>query len=205
MADWFNVEEFNNATATSGGGDFKKLPAGGYVVAIQAVRTSGTDNYGREIDYLADKQYIKLIYDISEGEFAGRYSDDYWSGEDKDYGHQIYLSWKNMGAFKGGVQAIEESNPGFDFMAAFLAKNWSLLIGKKVGIVLGEEEYIGNDGTMKIRFTFPRLKSAQDIRDGKFRVPKLKTLDRGSSTPADSSGQDAQTAADPYDDIPFSV
>lgn len=200
----FDMNAFNEATPSTGGGGFKKMPAGGYVVQIQAVRTEGED-YGRIVNYPEEKMYVKLIYDIAEGEFAGKFSDDYWTGTDKDWGHQIYLSWKNMGAFKGSIQAIEESNPGFDAMAAFTADKWSLFVGKYVGIVIGEEEYIGNDGNVKTRYTFPRLKSAQDIRDGKFRVPELKTLDGGSSTPASNSGQDAQAAADPYDDIPFSV
>lgn len=198
----FDMNAFNDATASTGGGEFKKMPAGGYVVQIQAVRTEG-DDYGRIVNYPEEKQYIKLIYDIAEGEFAGKYSDEYWIGTDKDYGHQIYLSWKNMGAFKGNVQAIEESNPGFDFMSAFNADQWSLFVGLKVGMVIGEEEYIANDGSVKTRYTFPRLKSVQDIRDGKFRVPALKTLNQPITTA--SSGQDDQVPADAYDDIPFSV
>ena len=190
----FDMNAYNEAEASTGG-DFKRMTAGGYVVRIQAVRTKGED-YGREIDYPNEKMYVKLIYDIAEGEFEGKFSDDYWADEDKDWGHQIYLSWKNMGAFKGSMQAIEESNPGFDAMAAFTADKWTLFVGKLVGIVLGEEEYMGNDGTVKIRFTFPRLKSVQDIRAGKFKVPELKKLD-GAQAPA------KQQSDDIYDDLPF--
>lgn len=205
----FDMNAYNEATPSTGGGDYQRMPAGGYVVRIQAVRTKGKDSYGRDVDYPEDKQYVKLIYDIDEGDFAGKYSDEYWSGEDKDYGHQIYLSWKNMGAFKGSIQAIEESNPGFDAMAAFTADQWTLFIGKRVGIVLGEEEYMGNDGSVKTRFTFPRLKSVDDIHNGKFRVPALKTLDGnsggGSSTPAPAAAapKNEQAPTGVYDDVPF--
>lgn len=192
----FNMDEYNNAEASTGGSEFKRMTAGGYVARIQAVRTKGFD-YGREIDYPDEKMYVKLIYDIAEGEFAGKFSDEYWSDESKDWGHQIYLSWKNMGAFKGNIIAIEESNPGFDAMAAFTADQWTLFIGKEVGIVLGEEEYLGNDGTVKTRFTFPRLKSTQDIRDGKFKVPKLKKLADDAEAPSTSEATDA------YTDVPF--
>ena len=118
------------------------------------------------------------------------------------WGLKLYRSYKESarGMFKGFIEDIGESNSGF-------AWDWNedRLKGLSIGAVIGEEEYIGNDGNVKTRYTFPRLKSAQDIRDGNFRVPELKTLDGGSSTPASGTGQDAQAAADPYDDIPFSV
>ena len=192
----FNMDEYNAAEASTGGCEFKRMTAGGYIVRIQAVRTKGFD-YGREIDFPEEKMYVKLIYDIDEGEFAGKFSDEYWADDSKDWGHQIYLSWKNMNAFKGNIQAIEESNPGFDAMAAFTADKWALFIGKTVGIVLGEEEYMGNDGTVKTRFTFPRLKSVQDIRDGRFRVPQLKKL--ADDTPPSTSA----AVEDTYSDVPF--
>ena len=193
----FDMNEYNNAEVSTGGGEFKRMTAGGYIVRIQAVRTKGFE-YGREIDYPEEKMYVKLIYDIAEGEFAGKFSDDYWADETKDWGHQIYFSWKNMGAFKGNVLAIEESNPGFDAMAAFTADKWALFVGKQVGIVLGEEEYLKSDGTVGTRFGFPRLKSVQDIRDGKFRVPPLKKLPEGAAAPSTSTA-----ASDAYDDVPF--
>ncbi len=200
----FDMSAYNEAEASTGGGDFQRMPAGGYVARIQAVRTEGEDGYGNKINYPEDKMYVKLIYDIAEGDFAGKYSDEYWSGADKDYGHQIFLSWKNMGAFKGSVLAIEESNPGFDAMAAFTADKWALFVGKQVGIVLGEEEYRANDGSVKTRFTFPRLKSVQDIRDGKFRVPPLKKLDGGEqAAPSTAPAQAANNSGVYDDDIPF--
>lgn len=197
----FDMNEYNEAEASTG--EYVKMPAGGYIARIQAVRIEGEDGYGRKINYPEDKMYIKLIYDIDEGDFAGRYSDDYWSGPDKDYGHQIFLSWKNMGAFKGSIIAIEESNPGFDAMAAFSADKWELFIGKLVGIVLGEEEYIGNDGNVKTRFGFPRLKSVQDIRDGKFRVPPLKKLESSGELAPSTPTASAVDNGVYDDDIPF--
>ena len=211
MPKSFDQTAYNEATASTGGGEFKKLPAGGYVVKIVAVRTEG-ESYGQVINYPEEKLYIKLIYDIAEGEFAGYYSDDYWSDPEHDFGHQIYLSWKNMGAFKGNVHLIEDSNPGFDFMAAFNADQYGLMIGKQLGIVLGEEEYIANDGSVKTKFGFPRIKSVDAIREGKFKVPPLKKLDGGDSgepalvsTPlAAAANQAVDATASVYDyDLPF--
>ena len=217
MSDNFDMSAFNEATASTGGGDYKRLPAGGYVVKIVAVRVEG-EEYGRVINYPKEKQYIKFIYDIAEGEFAGKYSDDYWSDPERDWGHQIFMSWKNMGAFKGNVHLIEDSNPGFDFMAAFNVNNngevnpiVEQFIGRCFGIVLCEEEYIANDGNVKTRFNkFPRIKSVDAIREGKFKVPPLKKLDGDSSEPAPVStplAAAAQATAEPSGgfeyDLPF--
>ena len=197
-----NMRDYEEATASTG--DYQRMGAGGYVAQIQAVRTDGPASYGKgRIDYVNSKEYVKLIYDIAEGDFAGRFSDDYWSGEDKDYGHQIFLSWKNMGAFKGNIQALDESNPGFDALAAFQADRWELFIGKKVGIVVGEEEYRGNDGTVKTRLGFPRLKSIQDIRAGKFKVPEFKKL-KDDEQGYNAAPAKADVSESVYDeDIPF--
>lgn len=193
--------------ATVSNGEYSRMGAGGYIVRVQAVRTRGIDQRIGSVDYINDKQYVKLIYDIAEGEHAGRFSDEYFADESKDYAHCFYLSWKNLGAFKGAIQALDESNnPGFDAKAAFDADQWGLFIGKMFGIVVGEEEYIGNDGGVKTRLTLPRIKSVQDIRDGKYRVPALKKLDGAaaqSSTNYSGGGQSEQVPADLYDDIPF--
>jgi len=182
------------AAEVSSGGDFQRMGAGGYVCRIQAVRTHGID-YGNVVDYVKDKQYVKLIFDVDEGELAGKFSDDYWASPDKDWGHQFYLSWKNMQSLKRIMVCLEESNPGFDALAAFEADRWELFIGKLIGLVFGEEEYIANDGTVKTRLGFGRAKSVQDIRDGRFRVPELKKVAQPQQEAAAPSGT--------YDDIPF--
>lgn len=199
-----NMKEYEQATASTG--EFARMGAGGYVLAIQAVRTSGTDYNGKPIDYVEEKQYVKIIFDVVEGEFAGHFSDDYWQGVDKDYGHQTFLSWKNMGVFKNFIQCLEESNPGFDAMAAFNADNWSLFIGKKFGGVFGEEEYRANDGSVKTKLTLPNIKSVQAIHDGKFRVPALKKLktEQADGYFANSTGGGTGANIDDlYGEVPF--
>ena len=198
------IDKNEYAAAETVGGEFKRMPAGGYVCAIQAVRTDGKDGYGRAIDYVQEKMYVKLIFDVIEGEYAGYYSDDYWATPERDYGHQFFLSWKNLGALKNAITCLDESNPGFDAMAAFEADQWELFIGKKMGLVIGEEEYTANDGSIKTRHTLPRIKSVADIEAGKFRVPALKTLNGGTQTlNGVSFPAAAAPAADNYDDVPF--
>ena len=195
-----NESDYRQAEAATGDSR-PRMGAGGYVCQVQAIRTFGEDFNHNPVNYVKDKKYVKVIYDVVEGEHAGRYSDEYFSGVDKDYAHSFYLSWKNLNYLKANCQAFDESNAGFDSFAALNAEQWTLFVGKQIGLVFGEEEYIANDGSLKTRLTLPRLKSVQDIRDGKYRIPALKTLDSSAST---TPGQQAQAQTSVYDDdLPF--
>lgn len=203
----FNENEYQQAEAMKD--SYRpKMGAGGYVCQVQAIRTHGEDSYHRPINYVQDKQYVVVLFDVAEGEHAGRFSDDYFASPDRDYAHRFYLSWKNLRALKRNCIAFDESNPGFDSAAALNAEQWSYFVGKYIGLVFGEEEYMSNDGSIKTRLTLPSLKSVQDIRDGKYRVPALKKLEGATtSTSSSTSGSDQSglPPVDLYDDIPFSV
>ena len=67
---------------------------------------------------------------------------------------------------------MEAVNPGFHFREDDLAS----LRGKLIGVVLGEEEYIGNGGAKKIRLTVRQTRSVDAIRRGDFTIPALKPL-----------------------------
>lgn len=180
--------------------DNRRLTAGGYVAKIIAVRDTWKDAYGKTCT-AEEKEYVKLIFDIDEGELAGIFSDDFWSTPDKDWGHWICLSWKNLSMLKSSVRALEESNHGFDVMAAINSDDWGKFIGKKVGIVVGEQTY-EKDGEIKTRCKLPNLRSVTCIKDGRFKVPELDTTDTNGRKPGDESA--AIVDASCYDeDIPF--
>lgn len=140
--------------------DFETLEPGGYVCKIIAVENN------------EDKQYLKIAYDITEGDLAGywqRYAErkGAWRGE-------FYRSYKDSaaGMFKGFINAVEGSNEGYQW-------DWNeqTLKDKYVGLIIYDEEYVGTTGSVS---TWPKVKSVktvQDIRDGKFRVPETKKLD----------------------------
>lgn len=156
---WDDIEE-------SSGGEYEKVEPGAYVVAIQSVV------------HKPEREYVEVLYDIVEGKFAGKYSEDFWA--DKPYAHHVFLSYKPkaLGMLKGRLRMITESNPGFDAMAAFDADQWGLFIGKRFGLVLGEEEYEGNDGNVKTRLTDVAWKTVQQVHDGDYKVPECKRLKR---------------------------
>lgn len=140
-------------------GDFEKLAAGGYVIRITDVE----DN--------AEKEYLTITYDIAEGEEKGRFGGEW--GAEHPYAHRFIRSYKNaaVGMFKAFINAVEASNEGFEYKF-----KESALIGKILGVVIGYEEYNTTSGTIGQRTYIRTVKSADDIRAGKFVVPDLKRM-----------------------------
>ena len=95
--------------------------------------------------------------------------------------------------FKSFIDSVEGSNEGYKW-------NWEerSLEGKRIGIVLGEEEYIKNDGSVGTRLKVRSTKKVQYIKDQRFRIPKLKKLEGGES--AESSVPAGFVESD---DLPF--
>lgn len=177
-------DEYKQAEAT--GGDFERLPAGGYVCRILSVEDVNTE-----------KPYLSVIYDIAEGDYQGFYSDDW--GKKNEWAHESrhYYTQKSFGMFKGFLKAVDESNGINLEPTAEYGLDERDLVGRLVGYVIGEEEYEGNDGTVKTRLKVRNVKSIQAIREGRFKMPELRKLDGGSAVipPAPSPVND--------DDLPF--
>ena len=69
--------------------------------------------------------------------------------------------------------------------------------GKLVGIILGEEEYQANDGSIKTKLVVSKFTSIDKIRDGDFEIPPKKLLNS-------SAIQAASTAPiNDNEDLPF--
>lgn len=146
--DWNMVEETK---------EFESLKPGGYVAVIK----NAEDN--------PDKEYLKISYDIYKGDFKNYYENLYkakgfWGGN-------FYRSYKESarGFFKAFLNAVKQSNVGFVFN-----NDETNLRNKLVGIVLSEEEYVGNDGTVKTRLYVSTVTNVENIKKGKFSVRPLK-------------------------------
>lgn len=156
---------WTEVTASTDGG-FAKLPAGPYVATIVDM----IDNASRE--------YVELVYDIAEGEHKGYYSDDW--GRQHPYAHHLFLSYKDsaLGMLKGRLEAIQQSNPGFDPFAAWDAGNLSMFMGKLLGINLQEEEYERNSGEIATRLNVCQVVPADKVRAGEVKTRDIKKLER---------------------------
>lgn len=171
ISGWENVEAQGNE-------EYKRLVPGGYVCRI----TNVDDN--------PEKSYLYIEFDVAEGEFTG-----YGSSCLERNGFtplRMYRSYtdKAAGMFKGFTQNVEASNPGYKW-------EWKekTLIGRQIGIVLGEEEYKKQDGSVGTRFN-ARDKTVDAIKNGRFKVPEKKVLQQEATVPTFS-------ALDDDSDLPF--
>ena len=168
-----------NSIEAQGSEEYKRLVPGGYVCRITKVEDH------------PDKSYLYIEFDISEGEYTG-----YGSSCLERNGFtplRMYRSYsdKAAGMFKGFIQNIEASNSNYHW-------EWKeqTLVGRLIGIVLGEEEYKKLDGSVGTRFN-ARDRSVAAIRDGKFKVPEKKTL------PVEQNTAPAFVSVDDSEELPF--
>jgi hypothetical protein len=173
------IENFEEIQET-GNSEYKPLPAGGYVAYIT------------KVEDVPEKEYLKFEFDILGGEFA-------------DYGVKclerngftplrFIRSYKDKAAgfFKGFIKCVEQNNPGFVW-------DWDekKLLNKHFGVVLGEEEYRKMDGSIGTRLNVARTLPANDILNGKFKIPEKKMLVVTEEPPAFTPA--------PTDDLPFDL
>ena len=77
--------------------------------------------------------------------------------------------------FKRFCSAVSKSNGNYVFDAKTNSDEQSL-VGKKIGLVFGEEEYYSNSGEKKTRLYVAREYKLDDITSGNFNTPELKKL-----------------------------
>lgn len=139
--------------------EYQRLSTGGYICKITAVEDE------------PQKEYLKLEYDIAQGDFKDYYKNlftakGFWGGS-------FYRSYKAnaLPFFKAFKTAVENSNKKNKFA---WTSDEQKLVGRYVGLVLSEEEYKAQDGSMKTRLYVSDVRSAQSILDGDFKVLELK-------------------------------
>ena len=159
--NWDNIQE-----AT----EFERPAPGAYIAQVPNVADC------------EDKEYLRIEYDFAEGKFKGYYADLY---EARDFwGGVLIRSYKEKALpfFKAFKTCLEVSNRGYIFDEDRLDN----MRGKLIGIVLGEEEYRKNDGSIGKRLYVAQTRSVKASQDGDFKVPELKKLapDQAPTTPA---------------------
>lgn len=117
------------------------------------------------------KECLRIEWDFAEGEFKGVNQETYdalgfWPTT-------LFRSYKQTALrfFKGFKTCVEASNRNYVFN-----NDPQSLVGKYMGVVLGEEEYLGKNGELKTRLYVAAVRSGKAIRDGDFTVPELKKL-----------------------------
>jgi hypothetical protein len=167
--------------------DYEQLPAGGYIAKITNVEDE------------PNKEYLKIYFDIAEGDFKGHYQKiwenaNFWAGN-------FIRSYKEKALpfFKSFTTAVESSNPNFKFNF-----DETTLKGKLVGIVLQEEEYRSNDGELKTKLSVQETRSVASIKSKEFKVKPKKTLNNTApQAPANTIDNSPHTFEIKEDDIQF--
>lgn len=171
-------------------GDFQRPAPGAYVCTI----TSAED--------VPAKEYLKIGYDIAEGEFKGYYSQMRKDHPDWTNAGTYYRSYKPtaLNMFKRMCSAVSKSNNKFVFDGNTNADE-STLVGKKIGLVLQEEEYYSNDGEKRTRLIVNKECAVADVPTQK--IPSLKAI---KEDPADVSAivNDFSSAPNGEETVPWS-
>ena len=158
-------------------GEFKRPGAGAYICGIT------------KVEDVSDKEYLKVTYDIIEGEFKGYYKEMRENNPDWAWAGAYVKSYKTaaLPMFKRFCTAVSRSNGNFVFDGNTVNADEQTLVGKKIGLFFGEEEYYGNDGELKTRLYVVREFSTDKLNEQK--VPELKKIKedkpKGSSANAE--------------------
>lgn len=145
--------------------EYKKLIPGGYICII------------KEVEDVSEKEYLKIDFDIAEGEFKDYYSrlfrnKGFWGGN-------YYISYKEsaLSLFKGFITSVEKSNANYKW-----DNDEKKLIGKNFGLILGEEEYQSYvDGSIRTALRAKRAVSVDRIKKGDYEVPPKKIIESRQS------------------------
>ena len=163
------IENYEKVQASSG--EFARPTAGGYICKIIDVEDVPMNEQGKG-------DYLRIEYDIADGEFKGYYKEqfDRWGG---NWNASFIRSYKEkaLGMCKHFTNYVETSNAGYEW-------DWNEkgLIGKVVGLVLGEEEYKNSNNETKTKLVVSQIKTVEEIKNGDFKVPAPKKLVVENST-----------------------
>lgn len=180
------IENYENVQASSG--ELARPTAGGYICKIIDVEDVPMNEQGKG-------DYLRIEYDIADGEFKGYYKEqnDHWGG---NWNASFIRSYKEkaLGMLKHFTNCIEQSNAGYEW-------DWNEkgLIGKFVGLVLGEEEYKNNAGEIKTKLVVSKIKTVEEIKNGDFKIPAPKKL----AVETQTNDFSFTPLNDVIDDLPF--
>lgn len=119
------------------------------------------------------KEYLRVEWEFSEGQFKGENGSTFERAG--FWPLPIIRSYKEKALpfFKSFKTALEESNPGYRFDE----DNLNAMVGRRIGVVLGQEEYKKKNGGVGKRLYVYQARSISAIQKGDFTVPELKKLE----------------------------
>ena len=169
-------------------GEYVPINLGGHKLVIMQVEEVTASN---------GNQYLKVSFDTAKDDVQPNYYSNAYKGDTRDNKKWSGVTTvfptdkdgKTSKSFKTFCTAVEHSNAGFKMVWGEQFCN--ALKGKAVGGVFGEEEYIGNDGTVKTARKLFWFRGIDKVMDAE--VPAKRTVDT------------SQTSNDSFMNIPDNV
>lgn len=165
-------------------GEFKRLPAGIYGVKITNV-----------VD-VPEKEYLEVYCDITKGEYANYFKSLVDAGLKDTSKHVRSYKTNALPFFKAFITAVEKTNPGYKW-------DWDekKLIGKNVIAVFGDEEYLDNEGNVKVASRLVEFRSLEAYQQGRIKIPELKKLPEPETV--ESGSANLESLEIPDSELPF--
>ncbi len=166
----FDLDLFEKTEAKEFG-EFTPLALGGHEIKIMDAREHTSDFSG--------KTSLKVSVDIAgNDEQVGYFKEQYDSNNSADKkwpnGAVKYLSLANeqIAYLKGFITALEKSNTNFKFDPK---GTWEQLKGLKLAGQFGQEEYIDNEGEVRLATKLIQFRSIDKLNE--IKIPRVKLLD----------------------------
>lgn len=166
--------------------DVRRPVPGGYAAKIT------------EVTDVEEKEYLLIKWEFADGEFKGANKETYDAFGFWPLAFVCSYKEKALRFFKGFKTAVEESNPKYVFK-----NDPQSLVGKFIGVVLGEEEYIDKKGALRTRCYVAEKRSGRAIREGDYSIPPLVKLDPSKAGGNKAPATDYPVLEDDDADQPF--
>ena len=183
-----------NMSNIEAAGNYPRPKAGGYVIKITSVANN------------KQKERLDIEFDFAEGELEDYYKD--MQDRFKFWGGKFSKSYKAnaLPFFRGFIETVD----GCNNVDGLIIKDFedvdeTKLVGLRVGMVVGEKEYIGNDGKKKVRLDTYNAKfvPVDDIRSGNYTVPEFIPLEETPNESAEVVDMTGDFGPITNDECPF--
>ena len=178
-------------------GNYPRPKPGGHVMRIESANN------------IVAKEQLEICLEFVEGDIKDYCKDikdrfNFWPARcNKSYKD------KALPFFKAFIEAVQRSNADTTGLVIgdFEDVDETKLVGKLVGVVVGEREYDGNDGTRKkgLDWYNADFVTVDDIRGGNYQVPELRVTGSTAMVTASADVVDMSANFGPVNeaDIPF--
>lgn len=155
------------------------------------------------VEDIEKKEYLKVSYDIIEGEYKGYYSKGREDHPDWEWFGAYCKSYKTkaLPMFKRFCSAVSKSNDNYTFDGGAANSDEKTLIGKKIGLMFREEEYYSNEGELKTRLIIHSEFPISKI--GEQKTPSIKKIKEEDAQKPATDPDGFMEVKDGVIDIPF--